>query len=227
MIPSKAYILKINSKLSDEYAKTCSDSCDQIGLQWEYFEGFANLSIAEAWSKTGVYVPMLNSIYGQHTGPNNVQCCTAGHVAIWKMIADGNEAAIILEHDAIMLQPININIPDRMIAVLGYKLTDISRYDHVTAGEPERIIPIDGHEGAHAYAITPTTAKMLISEIEQQGILGHIDNAYFIRNQRVTRASLGILDPTPAIGWLRKSTLWEDSADRNYEFIDSFQQNYK
>jgi len=227
MIPTKAHILKIDTPLSNEYAKVCSDSCDKVGLKWEYFNGFTNKSIVDAWASSGVYVPMINAMHGQYPQPNNVQCCTAGHAAIWKKIAEGDEAAIVLEHDAVMLQPVDIHIPDDIIAVLGYKLKDISRYDHVKAGKPRQLLSINGHEGAHAYAMTPKTAQHLIDEIGQRGILGNVDNAYFIRGQRSTAVPLAIMDPTPAIGWLRESTLWSESADRNYEFIPSFQQNYK
>ena len=227
MKTSKAYILTIDTPLSLEYAKTCSDSCDKVGLNWEYFKGFSNQSIVDAWASAKVEVPYIKEMYGRYKEPNNVQCCTAGHAAIWKMIAEGNEAAIILEHDAIMLQPFDLDIEDDMIVVLGYKLTDINRYDHLKAGKSTRVVGINGHEGAHAYAMTPNTAKTLIQEIAERGILGNVDNAYFIRGQRNTQVRLGIADPTPAIGWLRQSTLWSESADRNYEFIDSFQQNYK
>ena len=40
----KAYILKIDTQTSNEYAKVCSDSCNNIGLDWEYFNGFQNMS---------------------------------------------------------------------------------------------------------------------------------------------------------------------------------------
>lgn len=227
MKPTKAYILRIDTPTSIEYAKTCADSCDKIGMPWEYFQGISNRSIVNAWSAAGIYVPMINALYGRHPDLNPAQCCTAGHAAIWKKIAEGNEAAIILEHDAIMLQPIDIDIPDDMIVTLGYKLSDPSRYDHVKAGAPTRIIRISGHEGAHAYAMTPATATGLIEEIESSKDLGNVDNRYFIRGQRSTYASLGIMAPTPAIGWLRKSTIWDESAERNYEFIESFKSNLK
>lgn len=227
MKTSKAYILTIDNPISLEYAKTCSDSCENVGLNWEYFKGFTNQSIVDAWASAKIEVPHIQEMYGQYKEPNNVQCCTAGHAAIWKMIAEGDEAAIILEHDAIMLQPFDIDIEDDMIVALGYKLTNINRYDHVKAGKSTRVLRINGHAGAHAYAMTPNTARTLIQEIGERGILGHVDNAYFILGQRNTRVKLGIADPTPAIAWLRESTLWSESDDVNFKFIDSFQQNYK
>ena len=37
MLVTKAYILKIDSPISNEYAKVCADSCDNVGLPWTYF----------------------------------------------------------------------------------------------------------------------------------------------------------------------------------------------
>lgn len=226
MKPTKAYILTIDNPISKEYAKTCADSCDAVGLAWEYFEGYTGLTMHEAWSRTGINPSNLHHFRNnQHI--DNPQCCSAGHAAIWKKIAEGNEVAIVLEHDAIMLHNPSVDIPDGRIVVLGYKLEDISDYDHVSAGAPQRVIDLDAHQGAHAYALTPATAAAMVNEIQSNGILGCIDNAYFIRHQRRTKIPLAIMDPTPAIGWLRTSTLWSKSAAVNDEFIESFRQNYK
>lgn len=226
MIPTKAYILTIDNPISREYAKTCADSCDAVGLAWEYFEGYTNISVYDSWKNTGINTPTLHALAG-NTRVDNTQCCSAGHAAIWKKISEGNEAAIVLEHDALMLHNPNIDIPDDRIVVLGYKTQDPSRYDHLTAGPPKRVVDLEAHEGAHAYALTPNTAKAMVNEIETRGILGCIDNAYFIKRQRVTNTPLAIMDPTPAIGWLRESTLWKKSATANYDFIASFSLNYK
>jgi hypothetical protein len=110
---------------------------------------------------------------------------------------------------------------------LGYKVTDPQKYNHVKAGPPQQIIDIIGHEGAHAYAITKKTARYLIDELERQGIYSAVDNDYFLVNQRRTAVPLSIASPTPAIGWLRQSTIWSGSAARNYPFIPSFHENYK
>lgn len=226
MKPTKAYILTIDNPISREYAKTCADSCDTVGLAWEYFEGYTGLTMHEAWSRTDINPSNLHHFHSS-TRVDNPQCCSAGHAAIWKKIAEGNEAAVVLEHDAIMLYNPAVDIPDNRIVVLGYKTQDPSRYDHITAGPPQQVIDLEAHEGAHAYAITPTTARAMVDEIQSRGILGCIDNAYFIKRQRVTNTPLAIMDPTPAIGWLRESTLWNKSATANYDFIRSFSLNYK
>jgi len=227
----KAYILKIDTPISNEYAQICADSCDNVGLNWEYFEGYQDITGRAAWCMTGIkmsyYEPPL--ILDKPTMAQKANACSAGHGAIWKKIADGtDEVGIVLEHDAIMLQPIDeLHIPDDLIVTLGYKLTDPTRYNHKSAGKPKKLINISGHEGAHAYAMTKNTAKFLVEEIEARGTLGAVDNAYFIKQQRRTAVPLAIASPTPALGWLRQSTIWNESAVRNYSFIPSFVEYYK
>jgi len=191
----------------------------------------------DAWVQTGI--PMQWGYSGgdkplwldkaDMSEAHKANCASAGHAAIWKKIAQGpDEAVIILEHDALMLNPVTIDIPDMHICVLGYKVKNPERYDHVKAGPPDKWISIAGHEGAHAYAITKQTASYLVEEIEQKGVLGVIDNSYFIRGQRKTRIPLLIASSPPAIGWLRESTIWQaGSAIANYRFIDGFQRFYK
>lgn len=237
----KSYILTIDKPISREYAKITAESCDRVGIPWEYFEGWCDIPGVLAWARSGInltinegrpiQLPHPDSYFkpdpNLHAG-EKAECCTVGHAAIWQKIAEGKEdVGIVLEHDAIMLQNIDIDIPENRIVVLGYKLPNPERYDHIQAGPPARFVDILGHEGAHAYAMTKKTAQILIEEIETRGRLGCVDNAYFILNQRRTKVPLCIADPTPAMGWLRESTIWGGSAYRNYEFIDSFKQNYK
>lgn len=226
----KAYILKIDKKLSHDYAKTCADSCDKVGLPWTYHLGYTNQTGKMAFGSLGLGLPSEPYSYIENpTQAQKAMCCTAGHFAIWQKIANGtDDVGIVLEHDAIMLQPISSNyVPENTIVVLGYKLNDPTRYDHVAAGAPNELIRLDGHEGAHAYAMTKRTAKFLIAELQEKGIRSAVDNDYFIRGQRRTDMPLHIASPTPAIGWLRESTIWGVSANKNYDFIPSFLKYYK
>ena len=230
MIPTKAYILKIDTPLSTTYAKVCSDSCSKVGMPWTYYDGFQNQTGKMAFKKLNLEgVPHEDyKFIEKPTNPQKAMCASAGHYGIWKAISEGpDEAVVILEHDAIMVQPITIPIPDNQIVVLGYKLTDPSKYNHVKAGTPKDLVVIQGHEGAHAYAITRNTAKYLLEELKKQGVRSAVDNDYFIMKQRRTSVPICIMSPTPAVGWLRESTIWGKSAAKNYPFIPSFQENYK
>jgi hypothetical protein len=226
----KAYILRIETDLSKEYAKVCADSCDRVGLDWEYHKGYQNMTGKAGWCNSGIKMKFYEPIkyLPNPTPAQKANACSAGHGAIWKRIATGSDAVgIVLEHDALMLHYPDIEIPDGVIVVLGYKIADPENYDHVTAGPPTELLPIDGHEGAHAYAMTKRTAQFLVHEIESRGVLGAVDNAYFIRGQRRTQVPLALANPTPALGWLRESTIWADSAHVNYKFTSSFEKNYK
>lgn len=232
MKPSKAFILRIDTPISKEYAETCSQSCDDIGLAWEYVDGYQNMTGRAAWCKTGIKMKFSEEykFIENPKAKEKAECCSAGHGLIWKKIAEGpDEAAIILEHDSIMLHPVDIEIPDNMIVVLGYKLVDPTKYNHVQAGPPTSIINTRGHrahEGAHAYAITKKTAQILIEEIERKGLLGCVDNAYFLKNRK-TSVPISITSPISALGWIRESTIWGKAATRNYSYIESFEKNFK
>jgi hypothetical protein len=228
----KAYILRHDDPVSHKYANLCAVSCHAVGLDWEYFDGWSNCTGRMAWCETGIqmkfYEPMLE--VDNPTPAQKANVCSAGHGAIWKKIADGeDEVGIVLEHDAMMYYKPDIKIPDNTLVTLGYKVTDPENYRALEAKDKEthELIFIDGHEGAHAYMMTKRTAQNLVWEIEEKGILGAVDNAYFIRGQRRTSIPLAIMSPTPAVGYLRKSTIWSESAHVNYKFIESFAKYYK
>lgn len=224
MRPQKAYIIRISSDVSQKYARNAAESCDRIGLPYEFVEGVENKTAYEAWTQCGLPVKMLG-VYKTHK-IDKAACATVSHALTWSKIAKRNETAIVLEHDALMLQPVSIDIPDNNIVVLGYKLKDPNQYNHVKAGPPEKTTPIAGHEGAHAYAITSSTAKALLNELNTIGVSLPIDNTFFLKMRR-SKVPLVMADPTPAIGWVRESTIWKDSSTLNYPFIDSFANNYK
>ena len=235
MKPTRAIILRHQSPVSYQYALQTAQSCDAVGLPWHYYDGYSNMTGKDAWGQTGIKVQFEFNDPPVHRGPEDLlpdhkaNCASAGHAGIWTQIAKGNdEAVVVLEHDAMMLQPVDIDVPERTIGVLGYKVTDPQNYRHIEAGPPKTWIDIDGHEGAHAYVLTKDTAQYLVDEIETQGVRGAVDNIYFIRGQRRTRIPLKIASPTPAIGWIRESTIWADgqSATSNYRFINSFDRHY-
>lgn len=215
-----------DNQISQDYAKTCADSCDEIGMPWEYIEWYNGKSGKGTANAAWAQIPTPIKNRDKFTPKNeSAQCATSGHAMAWCKVRDLNEPAIIFEHDSILLQEININIPDDMIVVLGYKLENPEEYNHKAAGQPVEIIKIEGHEGAHAYAITPKTAISLLKELEDKGIQGAIDNTHFLRSRK-TSVPIHIMSPTPAIGWLRQSTIWKKSATKNYNFIKSFSAHY-
>jgi hypothetical protein len=94
----------------------------------------------------------------------------------------------------------------------------------MAAGGPQGLINISGHEGAHAYAITWNTASAMLDELNTMGVSLPVDNTYFLKT-RTTKIPLSIAGPTPAVGWIRESTIWKESSTLNYPFIESFSKN--
>ena len=219
----KTYILRHDSPVSHEYAAVCAESCDKLGIEWEYFEGYCNMSTLSAWQDLNI-VPLDN----RHDKPLNTnrergELCTASHVAIWKKIAKDDDMAVILEHDAVMLHRFEMTPPDMKFVALGYKINNLEDYDHVSAGPPKDIVRMSRHKGTHAYAINQMTAKHLISEIvENGGGLGCVDNTWFAGKK--TKVTMSITDPICAVAWLRQSTIWGNSSKVNSTLIESYKQ---
>jgi hypothetical protein len=93
-IPTKAYISRAATiEKSVEYAKMCAESCDNVGLQWEYVDGTEGKTPDELWGE-GNDFGISNYLTDMHLESAN---CTHGHFMIWKKIAENNECAIIME----------------------------------------------------------------------------------------------------------------------------------
>lgn len=211
MIPTKTFIIRISSPISQQYAKICADTCTDLGIEYEFFEGVENMRSYDAWCTTGLDIKPGSMDHRKNNhGIDAVACCSVSHALIWQRIVETQQCAVILEHDALMLHKIDMDIPDGKIVVLGYKLTNPNRYDHIKAGPPKNILDIRYHHGSHAYAITPKTAEMLLNELRVYGGGGPIDNRFFMR-ERWSKIPIAIMEPTPAIGWIRESTIWEKS----------------
>ena len=85
---TKAHILKIDTPISNQYAAIAAQSCDNVGLPWEYFNGFHKQTGKMAFGQLGIknlptepYRPIENTQNSQ-----KAMCCTAGHFGIWKKI---------------------------------------------------------------------------------------------------------------------------------------------
>lgn len=232
----KIYIIRIKNDLSIERAEDCSKSCDEVGMPYEFWKGTQGIQGKD------LHLQFDFPIEFKHVYSLNHSNATASHIKLWKHILDNKETAIILEHDAIMLHKVDMEIPDGAIVVMGYKLMNKDDYDHVKAGPPKTIGQAFQHCGAHAYAITWKTAEELIDEVKTHGVRSCIDTGYFMRignkspwgkkdppPAKQTGIPLMRMDPTPAIGWVRdaRSTVSFGSGAANFQLTPSFRQNLR
>ena len=224
---SKAYIMYHQDPISIEYAKDAASSCDKVGLPWEYYEGYKPDSQKDLWKNfkdtADVTVPKFKPMDKGAAG------CTASHAHLWKRISKNKECVIILEHDGIMLHPLDLDIPDDRIVALGYKYYDWNKYDYQSAGPPKKLVDVQFHPGSHAYAITHIMAQTLVDEIEKSGITEAIDNRHFMHTRVIhTKTKMAITDPIAGMGALKKSTIWGRSATHNNvkELLPSFKEHF-
>jgi len=223
---SKVYIIRHDDPLSHQYSETASASCDALGVEWEYHEGFCRMSAQDAFMHLGLNLPDIH----QKDKHSATGCNMANHVAVWQKIANGQEPqAIIFEHDSILLHPLTIELPENVIVAAGYRIRDPKRYNHVKAGPTQGFVSRQKHVGSHAYALTRGTARALIAEIEEnRKPFGNMDTAYFLRSAKYkTRYPLAIMDPITAIAWVRKSTISVKSGDWNQTPLKSFESNVR
>lgn len=224
---NKTYIIYIETPMSREYADHTIKSCKELGIEYELFEGYKPKDQRELWKNfkltAGISIPKYKPMAIGAAG------CTASHAHLWKQIADKKECAVILEHDGMMLHPVEIDIPDDKIVALGYKYYDWDKYDYKKAGPPQKLVDVKFNPGSHAYAITHVMAQTLVDEIEKDGITEAIDNRHFMHTRQVySKTKMCITDPVASIGWLRRSTIQGWSAPHNNfeEMLESFKNNF-
>jgi glycosyltransferase involved in cell wall biosynthesis len=228
--PTYAYVIRTpGDQLSAEYANIAEKSARSVGLIPYAWNGYnkSNFTIETLSEKTGFKFGNMDI---------GAACASASHFNLWRHIASlpVNDPIVILEHDALMLHPIKDLLSDNYVSsiiALGYKLTDPNQYNHEAAGAPREIIPCNRHSGAHAYMITPNTARQLLKELIEKGAERAIDNFYFMRcnepGDTESDVPLSLMVPTPAVGWLRKSTIWDAPSTLNYDEHESFRSHLR
>lgn len=220
----RTFILRHDDRLSHEYAKVAANSCDAYDMSWEYFDGFSGIRGSDALLSLDIDVAKETKASFDST-KNKGQLCTASHVAIWKKIIDENiEEAVILEHDAIMINHFKMMLPRNSITALGYRIDRPDRYK-----KPNQMTScatkIDGINGSHAYALDIHAAKNLYDGVKQRRTAGCIDS-HIMQSPRF-RNGVGffIADPIVALCWLRTSTIRGTSATDNRGIIKSYREN--
>ena len=177
----RAYILHIDTEKSKEYAKECADSCEHNSIKYEMFDGFMGLTIEDLAEKTGWKIGRegLEDNDRQYVKEYNA---ALGHIEIWRKIAESDEAGVILEHDCVVKENFShLEVHDGQILHLGPRLNYAADYEY--PDRPEDYVKIRRHEGAHAYAMTPNTARFLLDQVEKEQRLLPTEALISVRNR--------------------------------------------
>lgn len=171
-----AYIIRVKGhKKSEQLAKRCSDSCDKVGMPWQYWDGY------DATGK-GIIPPkgespIMNIIkVTDHYLRKGEIANSLNHIRLWAKCACEDKPLMVLEHDAIMIKPCRKHVLFNSICYLG-GAEQAKKNWGVYPTPPHGS---DGHNfhfilRTHAYTIDPTVARSLLSHVIKHGITGPSD----------------------------------------------------
>lgn len=173
---SSAYIIRVNGhEEGEQKAKRCADSCDQVGMPWEYWDAYNGLSGTIIPPEHHGGVMEMVKITDHYLTRGEVACALS-HISLWQKCAIEDQPIVILEHDSVMVQPYMNHSVYNSICYLG---------GHEQAKQGWQVMPTPPHasEGpnyhficrAHAYAIDPAVAKNLLSHVLKFGICAPLD----------------------------------------------------
>lgn len=171
-----AYIIRVlEHKVSEARALHCAKSCEGVGQPYEYWDAYDGTG-------EGIEVPdHHNAIMDcikvtDHYLTRGEVACALSHISLWAKCVIDDKPLVVLEHDAVMLQPYKSHALFNSICYLG---------SHEQVKQGWQVIPTPPHasEGhnyhficrAHAYAIDPAVAKNMLAHVIKYGINGSLD----------------------------------------------------
>ena len=173
---NQAYIIRLrNNTISEQMAERCARSCEVVGQKYIFWDAYDG-------TESDIKIPLHHNIVmdlikiTDHYATRSEIATALSHISLWVQCAKLDEPIVILEHDAIMLQPYREHTVYNSIAYLG----SLEQYR-----KGWKVFPTPPHasEGpnyhficrAHAYAIDPPIAKNLISHVIKYGIYAPLD----------------------------------------------------
>lgn len=202
---TKAIIIRHDDPLSRRYAAECAETCVRYGVKFDYLDGFdpSFVSPRDFQEKTGL--SFKNVTFKE-------ALVFASHAKAWSKIAMGTTPTAILEHDVLLRHPLDgFEISSRDVTYLGLRVESRSDYEY-PGGEPGCRSALS-FEGAHAYAVSASTAAGLFSLTR-----GYIDVPVdeFIRK---VQNAIYVVDPPVAVAEVgngRESTVMKRSIRTNF-----------
>lgn len=171
-----AYIIRVlEHEVSEARALHCAKSCEGVGQSYQFWDAYDGTG-------EGIEVPdHHNTIMDcikvtDHYLTRGEVACALSHISLWAKCVVDDKPLVVLEHDAVMLQPYKSHALFNSICYLGSN-------EQVKQGW--QVIPTPPHasEGhnyhficrAHAYAIDPAVAKNMLAHVIKYGINGSLD----------------------------------------------------
>jgi hypothetical protein len=175
-VVDKAYIIRINGHAkSEDKAKRCADSCDSVGMPWQYWDAYDGIQNPIQPPQHHSGVPAMIKVTDHYMTRGEVACALS-HISLWQKCVLDDKPLVVLEHDSIMVQLYNRHSVFNSICYLGSN-------EQVNQGWQVLPTPPHASEGhnyhficrAHAYAIDPAVAKNMLAHVLKYGISAPLD----------------------------------------------------
>lgn len=175
---ASAYVITVIGNVSSEtLAKRCVDSCQQQEIpvkQWPAFDGTSGKIITPEHLKTHRELKWFK-VLDPYLSPTEVACALS-HISLWAHCIEIDRPILILEHDAIVVAPMQKHPVYGCIVYLGGR-------EQALEGWKVHATPPHGSNGpnyhficrAHAYSIDPIIAKNMLSYVLKHGICESLD----------------------------------------------------
>lgn len=173
---SKAYIIRIKGHIESEAkAKRCSDSCEAVGMPWEYWDAYNGTGEEIVASPYHGQVMKMIKVTDHYLTKGEVACALS-HISLWVKCVEDDKPLVVLEHDAVMVDAYLKHHVFNSICYLG-------SYEQAMLGWQVLPTPPHASEGpnyhficrAHAYAIDPAIAKNMVAHVIKYGINAPLD----------------------------------------------------
>lgn len=162
----KAYVITITTlPKSVEIANRCIESGKKFGIDIEIFPAITPKdNVHELASQYGINTRGFEERWSRR---DNAISCFLSHYSLWKKCLELNESIFILEHDAVIVNKIDMNIPFKGVLSLGKP-----SYGKFNTPKPGigPLVSKDYLPGAHAYMIKPKAAEDLINRSKLKAI---------------------------------------------------------
>lgn len=172
----KAYIIRVvGNEKSEQLAKVCAESCDKVSQPYEFWDAYNGLG--SEIIPPGHHNDLMKMIkVTDHYLTRGELACALSHISLWAKCVVDDQALVVLEHDAVMVQPYTVHSVYNSIAYLGAN-------EQVKQGWGVYPTPPHASEGpnyhficrAHAYAIDPAVAKNMVAHVIKYGINAPLD----------------------------------------------------
>jgi hypothetical protein len=173
---NSAFIIRIDgNEVSETMARRCAESCEKVGMPYEFFSAVDGTSgsVVAPWPRHQILdlVKVTNK-----TLTSAEVACMLSHFLLWVKCVELDEPIVILEHDAVMVQPYLVHPFFNIISYLGC-------IEQANGWQPQFPLPPHGQLNenfrfilrAHAYSVDPMIARQLVAKLIKAGVFTSAD----------------------------------------------------